>query len=355
MDLKGSLDAVYTDPRAPGSFGGVRVLKRYGGNRSEREVRKFLSGRDAYTLHKPRRLRFLRRKTYSKGIADLYQIDLVDVSRLSPFNDGMRYLLTCIDVFSKRAWAVPVRTKSARDVAEAFEKIVSERMCNIVQSDKGTEFLNSTFRSTLRRHGIHFYTSENEDLKASVVERFNRTLKTKMYRYFTHANTRRYLDVLDNVLHSYNNTYHRSIGMALAEVGPHNEDEVRDRLYPSKPKSYRWKYQVGDMVRITMQKRPFRKGYLGQWSEEIFEIASRLATTPVTYEVRDLAGELIKGRFYEPEVQKVLKSRDEYFDVDRILKTRKRAGKIEYLVSWKGYPAKFNSWVSDITSKTSPR
>ena len=73
----------------------------------------------------------------------------------------------------------------------------------MVQSDKGNEFLNSAFRDMLKRHGIKFYTSENEDLKASVVERFNRTLKTKMYRYFTHKNTRRYIDVLDDMLHSY--------------------------------------------------------------------------------------------------------------------------------------------------------
>ena len=91
----------------------------------------------------------------------------------------------------------------------------------------------------LQRCGIHFYTSENEDLKASVVERFNRTLKTKMYRYFTHANTRRYVDVLDDIVHSYNNTYHRSIGMAPVEVGPYNEDEVRARLYPLKPISFK--------------------------------------------------------------------------------------------------------------------
>ena len=329
----------------------MHILQRYGG-RSERETKKYLAGRDAYTLHKPRRIRFPRRKTYSKGIADLYQIDLVDVSSLSSFNDGMRYLLTCIDVFSKRAWAVPVRKKSAREVAEAFEKILGERKCNMVQSDKGTEFLNSTFQSMLRQHGMHFYTSENEDLKASVVERFNRTLKTKMYRYFTPANTRRYLDVLDDLLHSYNNTYHRSIGMAPAEVGLHNEEEVRARLYPLKPKSYRWKYDVGDRVCIAMQRRPFRKGYLGDWSEEIFEIASRLPTSPVTYEVRDLADELIEGRFYEYEIQKVLKSDDEHFDIDRILKTRKRGGKIQYLVSWKGYPSKFNSWVDDIATKT---
>ena len=102
-----------------------------------------------------------------------------------------------------------------------------------------------------------------------------------------------------------------------------------------------------------MQRRPFRKGYLGDWSEEIFEIASRLPTTPVTYELRDPAGELIKGRFYEYKVQKVLKSDDEHFDIDRILKTRKRGGKIQYLVSWKGYASKFNSWVDEIAPKTS--
>jgi len=350
MDVKSKLDSVYVNPRAPGSFSGVRTLKRYAG-RSERETKKYLSARDAYTLHKPRRIRFPRRKTYSKGVADLYQIDLVDLSSLSTFNNGMRYLLTCIDVFSKHTWAVPVRTKSGREVSEAFERVLDERACTMVQSDKGTEFLNSTFQSMLRRRGVKFYTSENEDLKASVVERFNRTLKTKMYRYFTHANTRRYLDVLDDLLHSYNHTRHRSIGMAPIEVGPHNEDEVRARLYPTKSKFYAWKYDVGDRVRIAMHRRPFRKGYLGNWSEEIFEIATRMPTSPVTYELRDLAGDLIKGRFYEPEVQKVTKSDREHFDVDRILKTRKRGGKIQYLVSWKGYPSKFNSWVDEIVPR----
>jgi len=203
-----NIDAFYCTPRAPGSFSGVRNLRRYSG-RATIKAKKFLSGRDAYTMHKPRRIRFPRRKTYSKGIRDLYQIDLADVFNLSPFNDGMRYLLTCINVFTKRAWAIPIKAKSARGVADAFEKIADEGQCNMVQSDKGTEFLNSTFQSMLQRRGIHFYTSENEDLKASVVERFNRTLKTKMYRYFTRANTRKYVDVLDDLMHSYNNTYHR--------------------------------------------------------------------------------------------------------------------------------------------------
>jgi len=101
-----------------------------------------------------------------------------------------------------------------------------------------------------------------------------------------------------------------------------------------------------------MQKRPFRKGDLGDWSHEIFGIMSRLSTVHVTYELVDLAGESIKGRFYNQELQKVRNSDDEHFDIDRILRTRKRSdGRVEYLVSWKGYPSKFNSWVSNIVSK----
>jgi len=109
----------------------------------------------------------------------------VDVSGLSSHNDGSRYLLTCIDVFIKWAWAVPVRRKIGQNVAEAFEKILADGNCKMLQSDKGTEFLNSTFQSMLQLRGIKSYTSKNEDLKAAIVERFNRTLKTKMFRYCT--------------------------------------------------------------------------------------------------------------------------------------------------------------------------
>jgi len=188
---------------------------------------------------------------------------LADLSNISLYNDGARYLLTCIDVFSKKAWAVPVRTKTSHEVANAFEQILLDGTPNMVQSNNGTEFLNSTLQSMLKRRRIKFYTSENEDLKVSVVERVNRTLKSKMYRYFTHKNTRRYVDALDDMLHSYNNMRHSSIGMAPTEVDVENEDLVRKHLYPPKPKSYEWKYAMGDKVRITMQKRPFRKGYLG--------------------------------------------------------------------------------------------
>ena len=139
--------------------------------------------------------------------------------------------------------------------------------------------------------------------------------------------------------------------MAPVEVDANNEDVVRARLYPLKPKFYRWRCGVGDMVRITMQRQPFRKDYLGRWSQEIFEIDEPLPTLPVTYRLKDLAGDSIKGRFYEPEIQKVIKRDDEQFDVEKILKTRKRAGKIEYYVKWLGYPSKFNSWTDALQPK----
>jgi len=344
------METVYHDPRAPGSFGGVDTLRRYARKRRQ-DVVEYLAGQDAYTLHKPTRRRFARRRTYSKGIGDLYQIDLADLSNLSTYNDGYRYLLNCIDVFTKRAWSVPLKTKTGREVTSAFERIVNERPCNMVQSDKGTEFVNSTFQSMLQRRGIKFYTSENEDIKAAVAERFNRTLKEKMYRYFTAKHTRRYIDVLQDLIHAYNNTRHSSIGMAPIDVTTDNEHEVRARLYPMQSKLLNWKFKVGDKVRISMQRRPFQKGYIGKWSEEIFVVDVRMPTAPVTYKLKDLAGDDIKGTFYSDELQKVSKPDDALFDIERIVKTRKRVGKVEYLVKWRGYPEKFNSWVEALTKR----
>jgi len=332
------MKSFYHDPRAPGSFGGVDNLRRYSRKR-RKQVVDYFTGQDAYTLHKPTQRRFARRRTYSKGIGDLYQIDLVDLSNLSRHNNKYRYLLNCIDVFTKRAWSVPLKTKTGHEVSDPFEReILDDRPCIMLQSDKGTEFVNSTFQSMLRCRRVEFYTSENEDIKAAVVERFNRTLKERMYRYFTATNTRRYIDILQDVVYAYNNTRHSSIKMAPADVTHDNEDVVRARLYPVRTTLRQWKYKVGDRVRITMQRRTFQKGYIGNWSEEIFVIAGRKPTTPVTYKLKDLGGDDIKGSFYCQELQMVSKPDDALFDIDRIVKTRKRGGKVEYLVKWRGYP-----------------
>jgi len=164
-------------------------------------------------MHRPTRRRFPRRRTYSKGIDDMFQIDLADTSNLSAYNDGYRYLLNCIDVFTKRAWSVPLKTETGCEVSDAFERhVLSQRQCNMVQSEKGTEFLNSTCQSMLPRHGIKFYTSENVDIKAAVVERFNGTLKGKNVSLFhseTHETLRRRSTRVFAFLQSHISQIHR--------------------------------------------------------------------------------------------------------------------------------------------------
>jgi len=124
--------------------------------------------------------------------------------------------------------------EKGREVTAAFRKILatSDRNPRMLQTDKGTEFLNAMFQRMLAVNDIHWYSTENEDIKASVVERFNCTLKTKMSHYFTYKNLPRYIDVLPRLVASYNASYHRSIGMSPNEVNASNEDHVRKCLFP---------------------------------------------------------------------------------------------------------------------------
>ena len=345
------MERTYYDLAGPGSFGGVKALAR-NADKDLDETREWLSGQDTYTLHKPVRRKFPRRKTLSLGIDHLWQVDLVDVASISRYNDSHRFILTCIDCFSRYAWAVAIKSKNAQAVRDAFVSIIESgiRKPTYLQSDKGTEFLNSTFQRYLRQLGIRFYTSENADIKCALVERFNRTLKTKMWRYFTYRNTLRYVDVLAEMVKSYNDTYHSTIKIAPSRVTIANENKIRLVLYPEKRRGkIKWKFDVGDTVRLTQEKREFKKGYLPGWTREIFKISARVPTTPPTYRLVDDADEEIQGKFYAQELQRVSK-RDDVFRIEKVIRTRRKLGKIQYLVRWLGYPPKFDSWVDDILS-----
>ena len=130
----------------------------------------------------------------------------------------MTFLLTVIGVFSKVAWCVPMKNKSAASLVAALDTTFSKGWPQTLQTDQGLEFLNKSVQALLSKHGIHHFSTHNAETKASVVERFNRTLKTRMWRYFTKHQTWRYIDVLPDLVRSYNNTHHRSIGMAPSNV-----------------------------------------------------------------------------------------------------------------------------------------
>ena len=339
------LRKVYYDAKVPGSFGGVAPLARALKQKRD-NVQEWLSFEDAYTLHKPVRRKFQRRRTIVGGIDHQWQADLIDVQKLKKNNGGNNYLLTCIDVFSKYAWVVPLKDKTGGTLVQAFQEIfASGRKPLKLQTDKGTEFKNRSVQKLLREEKIVFFTTQNEEIKASVVERFNRTLKERLWRYFTKSNATRYLDVLPDIVYAYNRSFHRSIQRAPIEVNFKNQEDVWQSLYggnafPSK----RNKLKVGDRVRISKARRVFKKGYLPSWTLELFTVDSVLRTTPTTYTIKDDHGEVLEGSFYEQELQKV--GEKDHYDIEAVLDQRlDKKGQREYLVKWVGYDSSFNQWI----------
>ena len=150
-----------------------------------RQVKTWLQSKDTYTLHKLVRYNFPRSRVIVTGIADQWQTDLVGMSSLARFNKRYKFLLTCTDVFSKFAWVVPLKNKTGGSLVNGFQTVLDTgRSPEKLQTDKSTEFLNRKFQSLLTEKSIHFFTTKSE-LKASVAKRFNRTLKTRTWKYFT--------------------------------------------------------------------------------------------------------------------------------------------------------------------------
>ena len=351
--MDAALRKVYYDPRNPGSLGGINKLIRAVKNDAEiqpklDDVKKWMAGEDTYTLHAPAARHFPRNRVLVSGIDVQFQSDLVDMSAYAEENDGVHYLLTCVDVFSKYAWVRPLKNKTGRSVTSAFKDILDEgRVPRRLQTDEGKEYYNKSFQDLMRVRDITHFSTGNET-KCALVERYNRTLKTIMWRYLTSINSRRYIDALEDMVSGYNNSYHRSIKMTPASVNKENEKAVFTTLYKTRQtKSPVFKYSLGDTVRISKYRGVFRKGYEQTFTDEIFTITECIGRSPVVYRLRDYAGENIKGTFYEKELQRVIFDESKVFKIEKILQTKKRGGKKYAFVKWLGWPDVFNSWIEE--------
>lgn len=347
------MEKIYYDPSHPGGLGGVGKLREAvkdctGVTPTIPAVQKFLQRQDTYTLHKPALRNFPRNRVVVNGIDKQFQIDLVDMSEYSSENDNVRYLLTCIDVFSKYAWVRCLKNKTGAVVTNSFKEILHEgRIPHKVQTDEGKEFYNAAFQNLLEQYKIHHFSTSNET-KASVVERFNRTFKTRMWRFLTSVNSRRYIDAIPDLVTAYNSSYHRSIKMPPSAVNKNNEKAVFINLYKLKPPAPApFKFQVGDTVRISKHRGLFRKGYEQTFTDEFFTIVKLISRTPPVYKLKDISGDILTGTFYEAELQPVIIDENKKFKIEKVL-TRKWVGRKRMaLVKWLGWPEKFNSWVSE--------
>ena len=268
---------------------------------------------DTYTLRKLYRQRFKRNKVIVGAVDEEWEAYLVIMDSLSKEKNDYKYILTVIDVLSKYAWAETLKAKSGENLIEAFQKICRKgRQPEKLHTDKGTELRNRPFQKFLKNKNILFFTTHN-DAKASIVGRFNRTPKRKTWKYFTAESTLKYIDVLEKLLYSYNHSRHRSIGMKPADVNLENESVVWQRLYGDelcKPNKY--KFNVGDKVRISKTRRTFKKGYLPSWTEEILIVTKRIPRKSQVYKIDDYHGEELEGAFYDQELQSIFKKDSDF-------------------------------------------
>ena len=246
--------------------------------------------------------RFPRRRVIAKCPFELMMADLIEYRMYKRQNKGYSYILLVIDAFSKVVYTAPMKHKDATSTFQAFESIFdnfTEYPINLC-TDEGKEFFNSKVRALFLMYGINHYAIPTKSLsKASVAERAIRTIKQRLQKYFGFKKNNRWVDVIDQVTLNYNNTPHRSIGMAPLEVNGENRDEVYKRLYPYRKLTVVCRLKLGDKVRKIREKTIFEKGYTANWSEEIFIIDKVSQSNAVCwYRIKTLDNKPVKGIFY---------------------------------------------------------
>lgn len=296
-------------------------------------------------LHKPARRNFPRRQTVLKGIHDLYQADLVEMKPYNKVNKGFKYILTVIDCFTKVAHAVPLKSKTGENVTDAMKGILSKvkgRVKNL-QTDDGKEFFNSTFSKLMNSLKINHYSTYSEK-KAAIIERFNRTLKSVMYKTFSERGTYIWYDILPSLIKKYNDTKHRTIGTKPMAVNKKNESiilqRIRENTKPVTERNPPRQFFIDDQVRISKYKNIFTKGYLPNWTNETFIVHRVQPTYPETYILKDHKGMILHGGFYGHELLK--SDIGNVYLVEKIL----RKNKDKILVRWLGFDKSHDSWIS---------
>ena len=281
---------VYEDLSGPHSYGGINGIlheaQKIDPNITRKNVINFLKSQPSYTLHKLTRKNFNRRKIVAPKPGVIGSTDLADMSLLSRYNNGYKYLLVFIDVFSRYAHVIPIKNKTGGVMATALKKILETEQFNRIRrlnSDEGKEYYNNKVQKVLEDKNIKLYSVSSREIKAAIAERFIRTLKSKIYKYMSHHNTQRYIDVLPQIIDSYNNTPHIGLKLHQTPNQVHNIKKIKDierqfnLMYKSegmKKKEIISPLTVGESVRIADEKRNwiFRRGYTIQNTLEIFKI-----------------------------------------------------------------------------------
>jgi hypothetical protein len=301
----------YTNLRAPGAYSSLSGFIKSSKNKNQvpEVVENALRQIPGYRLHVPVPRKFKRRRVYVSGIDDQWAIDLLDMRKWSKSNYNKNYILCVVDVFSKMAWMEALKDKTMESVVAALEKVIkrTKRVCENLQSDEGTEFLNQKMKKLTAKHNINHFVVYSP-MKCCIAERFFRTIGQKISRYMTQNKTKRFINKLTNFEFLYNNSYHRSIKMKPIEVNKSNEMDVWHNLFGNEkiPKKIKLHFKIGDSVRKMRVKTIFEKGYSSYFEDDVYYIHEIKESNPPMYYLRTADGKAIKGGYYKQELQRAI-------------------------------------------------
>lgn len=287
-------------------------------------IREFLQQQRGYTLFRSSKTP-TKRNPYRVWALDLlWEIDLAAFPKLASANNNITYLLVCIDTFSRFAFVRPVRSKHPHEIVKALHNIFiqSNRKPYQIQSDAGKEFLGKDMQNFLHNQNIKFRVVQTTlKAKASLVERFNRTLRERIVRYLNwrhyskQSNENRYIDALPMIVDDYNRSKHTSLGkLRPIDVKKENavmvykiaRERIEKQIHKKSVQKRPPKFQIGDFVRVQRKRDLFEKLSKSIWSDEIFQINRVIRRQPFTvYEIIDLRGNVVKGKLYERELQRI--------------------------------------------------
>lgn len=371
VDIDNYLSSVYYDASSPGSFSGLEKIWSHVKQDPEKPkklskklLRDWLNTQETYQVYKAPKRKFQTEAIITDHIGELLETDLLIMRSDKPkINRNMRYLLAAIDVFSRKVYVRLLSKKTAQETATAFKSILAEGVkCESLRSDSGSEFIGHPFQEMLKEANIYHFKAYGS-VKCGYIERFFRTFQTRYYRYAYKNNTSNFVDIVQQIVQSYNNTKHSVTGFKPNEVNSDNSLTLYDRVYtPILLKRAKEKlkspFKVGDLVRISLSKEHFKKhSYTVSWSEEVFEVFFIITSHPLRFKLRDLKQEGISGSFYQQELKLAnAKNSDEInWKIERIISRRRVGGVNKSLIKWWGFPNKFNTWIKNSDLKKYPQ
>jgi hypothetical protein len=296
--------------------------------------------------------------TVAPGPGTIWQADLGILNMLARQNSGFAYYLLCIDCFTRKIYVEALKRKTAAEVIGGFRSIFkrANALPWKIITDQGKEFIAGSVQEFFKRRQIqHFCNFTSPIFHAGMAERANRTLKERMYKYFTEKSTKRWINIIQALVHSINQSPNRSIGGLIPEKAHLFTPLLRkyfERVQRKKEKKSKRKVNmlnVGQRVRIEKTKDIFQKGYRANFTEEIYTIKRVRHTAPVTYEICDEYGEPLKGWFYREDICPVYSKMGKNWEIEQILdeKTIIR-GNMPLdllLVKWRGHTDDYNTWI----------